>query len=228
MIGDVLKKTIVNFWEESVYLVLFNMLVMLALLPGIAFSFWSATQSVSWWQWLTFLWLIPWGPFVLALFYVVFDIGEIRKIYIATFFQHLKKYWRVGVIWGAVNAVVVIFLRLNYLLARQYAESTLALIPIFFMLLALLWLIWQLVVLAMYPHLKRPNFQLAMQNAMSITGHYWLVDVMLLVFVLLMLALTLRLNMLAVFVSFSFTAVFVSRLIDVVVKRELESGNANP
>ena len=98
---------------------------------------------------------------------------------------------------------------------------------IVFVALILLWSIWQLLALPMYPRLEKPGLRLALRNAAIVLGRYPLAVLVVVVIVAALLLIAVLFPLFAFFGAGAFIAVLCNRLVGAVVERELGRGTGD-
>lgn len=222
MILSALRHALIDFWEDSLNLVLFNLIVVLTAVPGLVLVQWTAVLNQPLLQGAALLWLLPVAFSLFGLFFTVYDIGEDRRIKTRDFFRYIGKTWRLALVWGLLNLLALLIFQMGWNFLASLNSSWADPAQLFLSLLMFYWLCLQLVALAIYPRSAEPGFALALRNAMGIISHYLLVGTVLAVLVIIFGAITFKLTSLILFFAFSFLAVVTNRLVAAVVTKELE------
>nr|NIS78786.1 hypothetical protein [Anaerolineales bacterium] len=155
---------------ESFLLILFNFFWVVGAGIGILVLAYGAIIPFLPYVLLGLLLLIPWPIVTLGLFYAVYEIGQGRAIGLRTFFAGGWRVRKHAYRWGLLNLFVMIILGSNI---RFYSspETPLggtnigAVLSSFFLSLTVLWLVWQLYTLSMFPRMKEPRLLLTMRQA---------------------------------------------------------------
>jgi len=193
----VLKKSALDMWDELLYAAVFNLIWVLGTLLFVT------------WPFVTF-----------GLFYISKDISDGKGIKFKRFFEYGRQHWRPAYIWGGINLIVLILIWLNLNFYAGLDAQWAGLMQLFFIALAIIWGMLQLIVLAVYPRLVEPSFKLALRNATVITARYPLLVLTLLAVVILMVALTRFFSAVVLVLPFSAVAICSNNVVDVVLKRE--------
>ena len=80
--------------------------------------------------------------------------------------------------------------------------------------------------LAQYPRLQQPGLKLALRNGLVVTGHYPLVILVLVAFVVVLGLIALMFQASLLFISVAFIAVLANRLVGEAVAQELKREEA--
>src|SRR5512139_1616139 len=100
IIVSILKKSVLDIWEELLYLILFNVICFIGLI------------------------LILPAPLVLfGLFGTVYEIGEGKGINLGTFWSYARNLWKPAYVWGGLNLVILVIWGINL---RFYNDFTAA------------------------------------------------------------------------------------------------------
>ncbi len=198
IIWTILKKALLDFWEEMLHLIIFNVL------------------------WLVGTLLIIPYPFVtFGLFYTAYDIGQGKGIKLSTPFKYGKKTWKPAYIWGVTNLVVLFLFWVNFRFYGGIATQWAVVLQLFFMAFTIFWLILQLITLAIYPRLVEPGFKLALRNAVIIMARHPLVMLTLLALIILLAIATIFFMAIAFVALFAFLAVLSNSIVVVLLEKEL-------
>ena len=199
VIWTILKKALLDFWEDMLYLVIFNV------------------------AWLVGAMLVIPYPFMtFGLFYTAYDIGQGKGIKLSTPFKYGKQTWKTAYIWGVINLVVLILFWMNFRFYGGFEAQWAVVLQLFFLALTIFWVILQLITLALYPRLVEPGFKLAIRNAAVIMARHPLVMLVLLMIIILLTVATLFITAIAFVALFAFLAVLANSIVDVLVNRELK------
>jgi len=206
MIRTVLKRAVVDIWDELFYLILFNVITLIG----------------------TIL-IIP-CPFVMfGLYEMAYDIGQGKGIKFTTFFTRAAQIWKPAYIWGGINFGVMIVLLINLNFYANLAVMWAGAAQIVMLGISILWGVLQLLMLPIYPRLEKPGFRLALRNATVLLARYPLPVFIMLVIVIVMVILTAIMPPFGLIGVFSVIAVLSNRMVGEIVKRELDQdgGSAN-
>lgn len=199
MIWTAIKSAAVDIWDEMLYLMIFNVI----------------------WVVGTVL-IIPWPFVTFGLFAIVYDVGQGKGIKFGTFFRYAARVWKQAYIWGGINiAVLIIWLvNLNFYgdISAQWAGG----LQIVILGVGIFWFVLQVVALAIYPRLEEPGFKLATRNAAVIFGRYPLPVLALLLVIAVVVAISYFLQVLLLLATVSIIAVVINRMVEAVIKRELQ------
>ena len=199
MVWEIYKKSVVDFWEEMLYLVMFNFI------------------------WIVGSLLIIPGPFVtFALFFIAKDVGEGRGINFGKWWDYGRHNLKSAYIWGGINFVALILFVSNIWTYGNIAALWAAMAQLFFISVLFFWLVLQLIVLGLYPRLVEPSFKLAMRNAAILAGRYPMAIVATLAGILLIAGISLFFVAPAILGGFAFVAVLTNSTVELVVKKELD------
>ncbi|MEW5958250.1 MAG: hypothetical protein AB1801_11030 [Chloroflexota bacterium] len=198
LIWNVLKRAALDFWDEILYLMIFNMIWFLGSLLIIPLPF------------LTF-----------GLWHTAYDISRSKGINFGVFFNHLRRTWPAALGWGGVNLglAIIVVINLNFYAGFETPWATIARLIV--MALALLWSVVQVVALAVYPRLESPGFRLATRNAAVVMAKYPLPVLALMAMLVLLGVATFLFPVLLVLGTVSLLALLTNRLVGAVISREL-------
>ncbi len=168
VIWDIIKKTALFGWEEIIYLVAYNIVTLVALLVGptllmtginIGSALLMLAGSVA-------MFAIP--PALFGLFWLTYQISLGNAVKFGTFWVGAKQHKKTAYFWGGINLLVIITLVSNILFYQAMTVTWAVFVGQFFYGLLVVWLILQLMVLALFPHMVEPNVRLALKNAMAL------------------------------------------------------------
>ncbi|MFQ5613441.1 MAG: hypothetical protein ACE5H9_15045 [Anaerolineae bacterium] len=170
LLWPIVRKALSDIWEEAFYLALFNMLWVAGAVPGLLLITYGVQGPFLGLVLLGLLALVPWPFVTFGLFHTAHEIDQGKAIGLKTFFRGGRQRWRQAYLWGGLNALIVAVLLANI---RFYSSpisplgntSLGTMLSAFFASLTLLWLLWQLMVLTIYPRLETPGLRLALRNA---------------------------------------------------------------
>jgi hypothetical protein len=168
LIWPIIRDTVVYYWEELFYLTFFNVIIAVAIIPGLVFLnpgtdiplVLSVPTSIVLWS------AVPYTLF--GLFYTVYEISEGKAIKLSTFFSGGKKLLKQAYLWWVINIVVVILMLTNITFYNNLKTTWGGYLTLFFAGLFFAWLLVQLFALTLYPRLETPGFKLATRNALAI------------------------------------------------------------
>lgn len=166
LFGTILKKTVKFLWDESIYLVIYNVLTLIAVLGGpflLLLGF-----PISMLAGAVLLFAAP--PALFGMFWLTYQISLGNAVGFGTYFEGVKQHKKAAYIWGGINLVVLITLLLNIFFYQGIAAQWSFWVGTFFVGLLITWVVLQLLTLALYPHMTEPNFKLALRNALSLVA----------------------------------------------------------
>lgn len=198
MIGEAIKQTAIDMWEEMLYLVLFNFVWIIGTVLVIPFP------------------LVTFG-----LFFTAYDITEGKSIKIRTFFDHARRMMSEAYIWGGVNLVIFGVLLLNIAFYANIEAQWAVTLRLVMLSITFFWTLFQLIALALYPRLEEPGLKIAYRNTMALIGRYPVPVLVIVLFILFLGLIASFLPATLFLLSFSFIAVFASRLVKSMVEEEL-------
>ncbi len=205
LIWLVIKKTLLFLWDESFFLVIFNVLTVIVVAGGPILLLTGLTGSIeSLLLGVPLLLAMPLAIF--GLFWLTYQISEGKAVKFATYFLGAKDLLKPAYVWGGINLVVGFLLATNIAFYRSQGTNWGIYAAAFFAGLTLLWFILQLLALSLYPRLVEPGFKLALRNAMVLLGMQPAAALSLLVLSLITIVLGMFVPLTAIIVSFSFVA----------------------
>ncbi len=169
----ILKKTVMYYWDELLYLSIFNFVIFVGVVPlaELILTSLPETPVLILAPFMLLLFLI--APYLIfSLFWTVYDIGEGKAIKLGTFFGAGKEVWRQAYLWAAVNVVAYVLLISNIHFYSTIEAGWAASLSFFFIGLTVMWSIIQLYALALYPRLVRPSLKEALKNGLALVGSY--------------------------------------------------------
>jgi len=169
IIWDVLKKTMLFGWEEIIYLVIFNIVTLTALVLGPALVFIGVNKSVALMA-LGSMAMFAAPPALFGLFWLTYQISLGNAVKFSTYVDGARQYPKAAYIWGGVNMFIVVMLISNIIFYQSLAATWAGFAAVFFDGLLIVWVVLQLLTLALYPHLVEPSFRLAMKNALVLVA----------------------------------------------------------
>lgn len=199
LIWSIIKLAAGDIWDEMLHLLVFNAIWLLGSLL-----------------------ILPWPYLTFGLFFTAYDISQGKAIKLNSLFVRPARLWKQAYLWGAVNLLAALLFWFNLNFYRNFATSWAATIQIVFVALLLLWSVWQLLALPIYPRLEQPGLRLALRNAAIVLGRYPFAVLMLVVIVTLLLLIAVIFPMFAFFGAGAFIVVLCNRLVGTIVERELE------
>jgi uncharacterized membrane protein YesL len=202
MILTALKNSVFDLWEEMFYALVFNII----------------------WVVGTVL-IIPWPFVTFGLFFTVYDVGQGKGIKLSTFFRHARRHLKPAYIWGGINLAIFIILGTNirfYVGLAQAGAQWAVYMRLFMISLTALWVILQLIALALYPRLDEPGFKLALRNAAILVARYPTSIVALAILTGLIILISAIFPALSFLVAAAFIAIITNRIVETMVARELK------
>ena len=199
VLWTILKKALLDFWEDMLHLIIFNVLWLVGVLL-----------------------IIPYPFMTFGLFYTVYDIGQGKGIKMSTPFKYGKQTWKPAYVWGIINVVVLFLFWVNFRFYTGFEAQWAVVMQLFFIALTIFWVILQMIALAIYPRLVEPGFKLAVRNAAVIMARYPLVMLMLLVLIILLAVATAFFTAIAFVALFAFLAVLANSIVAVLLEKELD------
>ncbi len=201
LIWSVIKLAAGDIWDELLHLLIFNAIWLLGSLL-----------------------ILPWPFLTFGLFFTVYEISQGKAITLSTFFVRPAPFWKQAYLWGAINLLAALLLGFNLNFYSNFEASWAATMQVVFVALLLLWSMWQLLALPMYPRLEEPGLKLALRNAAVVLGRYPLAVLVLAVIVTVLLLIAAIFPLFAFFGAGAFITVLCNRLVGAIVERELGRG----
>ncbi len=164
LFGTIFVKTIKFLWEESIYLVIYNVLTLIAVLGGPMLLLSGVPIMMG----LGGIVLLAAPPALFGMFWLTYQISLDNAVGFGTYFEGAKQHKKAAYIWGAINLVVLITLMSNVLFYQGIEAQWSFWVGTLFMGLLISWVVVQLLTLALYPHMVEPSFKLAIRNALSL------------------------------------------------------------
>ncbi len=200
MLMPTLKKAATDLWDELLALVVFNVLCVIS------------------------LGLLPLAPFALfGLFFTVYDIGQGKAIKLSRFFDYARQTWRLAAVWGGVNLIVGLVLLANLLFYTGIEAQWAVVVRLLILGVIIAWSILQLISLAIYPRLLEPTFPLALRNAAVVMGLSPVSVILLTACIIVLILLSALIPPVFFLIALAALAVLTNRIVEQVVKRELEA-----
>ncbi len=168
VIWDILKKTILFGWEEIIYLALANIIALAALLAGPTLVVTGINRGSALLMLAGSVVMFAIPPALFGLFWLTYQISLENAVKFSTFVDGVKHPPKPMFIWGGINLLVVVMLVSNILFYQAMEAGWAVFVGQFFYGLLIVWVILQLLTLAMYPHLETPGFRLALKNALRL------------------------------------------------------------
>jgi uncharacterized membrane protein YesL len=169
--------------------------------------------------------IIPW-PFVsFGRFFTVYDIGQGKGIKLSTFFGHARRQLKPAYIWGGINLGILLVLGTNirfYEGLAQAGAQWAVYVRLVMIGLIILWLVLQLIALALYPRLDRPGFKLALRNAAILVARYPESILVLAILTGLIILISTIFRPLFFLAAATFIAMMTNRIVEAMVARELK------
>ena len=199
MIWKAIRQAMVDFWDEILLLVVFNV-------------FWVIGVML----------IIP-GPFVtFALFAIIYDVGQGKGISFGKFFSCGWQALKPAYVWGGINLVAIVMLVVNINFYASIDASWAPFLQIVFIGVALFWVMLQWISLPMYPRLEQPGFRLALRNAAVVIARYPLFVLALAIWIVLIGIISYFLQILFILAGVSLVALLTNRLVEAAVRKELQ------
>lgn len=176
LIWPIIKDTGVYFWEELFYLVIYNLLTVLTIAPGV-YMLWTSPNidpppPPTIYIPMAIL-LMSLAPYMLfSLFSIVYEISEGKAIKFSTFFKGGRQMLKQAYIWWLINVGVLIVLIGNIAFYNSLDATWSVYAGMLFVGILVAWLLTQAFALTLYPRLIEPGFKLATKNAMVIIAKY--------------------------------------------------------
>jgi len=112
------------------------------------------------------LFLTP--PVLFGLFWLTYQISLGNAVKFSTFWDGTKQHRKTAYIWGGINLVIIVTLVMNIIFYQQQKAVWAGYIVLLFIGLLLVWVVLQMLTLALFPHMVEPNVRLAMKNALML------------------------------------------------------------
>lgn len=199
LIWSIIKLAAGDVWDEMLHLLIFNAIWLLGSLL-----------------------ILPWPYLTFGLFFTTYDISQGKAIKLNSLFVRPARFWKQAYLWGAINLLAAFLFWFNLNFYSDFATRWAATMQVVFVALLLLWSIWQLLALPMYPRLEKPGLRLALRNAAIVLGRYPVAVLGLVVIITALLLIAVIFPVFAFFGAGAFIAVLCNRLVGVIVERELE------
>ncbi len=168
VIWDILKKTALFGWEEIIHLVLANIITLAALLAGPTLVITGINRGSALLMLAGSVVMFAIPPALFGLFWLTYQISLGNAVKFSTFVDGVKQPLKPMFIWGGINLLVVVMLVSNVIFYQAMEAAWAAFVAQFFYGVLIVWLILQLLTLAMYPHLETPGFRLALKNTLRL------------------------------------------------------------
>ncbi|MBN1221347.1 MAG: hypothetical protein JXM69_20655 [Anaerolineae bacterium] len=202
LIWTAIKNAAVDFWDEMLYLFIFNVIWLVGTLL-----------------------IIPWPFVTFGLFAIAYDVGQGKGIKFGSFFGHAAQVWKQAYIWGGINIGLIIVLLVNIRFYGNIEAPWAVALQIIIIGIVIFWLVLQLIALAIYPRLEEPGFKLAVRNAAVVFARYPVAILILLVLIVALVIASFFLQILFIVATFSMIAVATNRMVGAAVTRELQRGS---
>jgi hypothetical protein len=201
MIWQAIKQAALDLWDEAWLLIIFNI-------------FWLIGAVL----------IIP-MPFVtFALFAIVYDIGQNKGVTISKFFTYGWQARKQAYIWGGINLIAYVILVVNYNFYGNLQASWGASVQLLFAAMLFVWSLLQLIALAIYPRMEEPGVKLVWRNAAVVLTRYPLAVLILVGLIVIFGVITFIVQIIGLLLTFSLIAVLTNRMVEAMVKKELERG----
>jgi uncharacterized membrane protein YesL len=222
MIFSILKDSFIDFKDESIYLVTFNILSLISALPGWYLIILSLRGNLLIPFLLGLIVCLPLALTWFGLFHTANDISQAKKISFITFFRYIRQTWRPALVWGFVNLCIIAFALFNFRFYVSIEAEWAVILQLFFLGLLAIWLILQLMMLALYPRLKTSKYWSILPQAGALLSRYPGVIFVMVVLVAVIIGLSARFPFIVLFLTFCTITVLTNRFVEAVFKRELE------
>lgn len=167
VIWDIIKKTAFYGWEEIIYLVIYNIVALIALAAGPSLVIMGlSTSPVLMLLGSVLMFAIP--PVLFGLFWLTYQISLGNAVKFGTFWDGAKQHRKTAYIWGGINLLVIVTLIANIVFYQQQPAAWAGYVVMLFNGLLLVWIILQMMVLALFPHMVEPDVRLATRNALAL------------------------------------------------------------
>ena len=221
-IWPVLRESVIYFWEELFYLLIYNIIVLLTLVPGAIFISISIQGQVS------PLFYVPVAVILLSAFpYAIFglfgtidQIADGKAIKISTFFSEGRKLLKQAYIWWLVNVVVIIILLTNIIFYVNLETQWSGYVTFFFVGILLTWLLTQVFALTFYPKLTEPGFKTASRNAMALIAIQPIAVVLMGVLALAIIVAGVMIRLIGLLIMFSLAATLINMTTHLILKAQ--------
>jgi hypothetical protein len=221
-IWPILRETIVYFWEELFYLLIYNIIVLLTLVPGAIFISISVEGEVS------PLFYVPVAVILLSAFpYALFGlfgtvdkIADGKAIKISTFFAEGRQLLKQAFIWWVINVVVVIILITNIVFYVNLETPWSGYVTFFFVGIMLTWLLTQFYALTFYPKLHEPGFKTASRNAMALIAIQPISVVLMGILALAIIVAGVLIRLIGLLIMFSLAASLINMTTHLILKAQ--------
>jgi hypothetical protein len=198
LIWNAVKLAFADFWEEMLYLLIFNII------------------------WLLGSLFIAPAPFLtFGLFFTAYDVSREKGIKFSTFWQHIIKTWRPALGWGLANAAAVFMVWSNIRFYARFEGQWVTGAQFAFVGLGVLWAVLQLVALPVYPRLETPGLKLALRNSLVVLGRRPLIGLALAVLTAFIGAIATVIPAVVITGAVALVVMLANRLVGAVVEQEL-------
>lgn len=173
LLRTLISKPFSDLREESFLLVLANFFWIVCTIPGVLLLG-AALESSNLLLWAGGIPVLLPAPFaVFGLFSLVYNTARRRPVGIKRYVDDTRRLWRQAYLWGGVNLLVLIVLLVNL---KFYANPNsplgqTAIAPLLTATLAALlviWLMWQLFALPLYPRTQSPRLWPVLKQAATL------------------------------------------------------------
>lgn len=197
---QIVKKSTTDLWDEMLLMLVFNII------------------------WIVGMLLVIPLPFVtFGLFYICYNVAQGKGIKFTQFFRYGRDTWKPAYIWGMINIFALGVFAFNIMFYAQFSTSWAAMLRVMFTSLIVVWLLWQLVAVALYPRLVEPGFRLAAQNAAVLIGKNPVVVVLLGLLIAFLVAVSSVVPAFGIALGVSLTALLVTNTVHLLLKKEMAS-----
>lgn len=220
--ADGIRKGILIFWDDSIFLLLLNFLCFLAVLPALLFYTVTRTNVSVVTSIVNTLLFLPLTFFLFALYAVLYDGGQGIHISFRKYFGYLRKTWKQALIFGTANLFFVLLISWDLRFFAQFETGWASMFQLLFLSILLVWTTLQLVMLPLYPRLEEPKFRTALSNSIAISGRYLIPALVLIVCSAALLLLTYRFQALGALFTFVLIGALAEGIIGEVVIADME------
>jgi hypothetical protein len=217
-----LKKTVLDAWDELIFLIMYNLILCLTMLPAIVYFISTFPEISMLTLAMTGLLLLPSCLFLFAMFEVAFHVNKGNSVNFFDFFQFIRHSWQHALIWGAINLIITLIFMSNLKFYGQFVTNWAGILQFMVLALFVVWWVLQLVMLPMYPHLNEPGLKIALRNSLALIGRYSLPVLVTAIITGIILGLTVIFQFLAFFFTFFAIVMLCSSMLTAILDVELD------
>ncbi|MDX1520035.1 MAG: hypothetical protein R3264_00230 [Anaerolineae bacterium] len=166
--------------------------------------------------------IIPMPLVTFGLYFVIKDLGEGKVIKFKDFFNYARETWKQAYLWAGINLVVVGLLLVNLRFYAGFVGQWALVVGMLMVALLTLWLVLQVIVLAIYPRLDEPGFRLALRNGLIITGRNPLAMTVLVAIMAAVVFISTIFPAMFIIISIVLIVAIANRIVDEAVVQELK------